>query len=196
MLPKVNDDKYIQIAHMIIAQVPQNQIAEAMGYADESRISQILQEPTYQAIENKLRLEKIEQTRAFNDSWDGAEAKALNLVHEYLETGADAEYALKVAVMANKAQKRGRNAGAIPGQNGMRAAIGLPTHVVQNLQQNNFQLNIEKTEDKDGENVDDKPQQRINSVLPTQVEKILSKAVQPKEGIFSDINIPEIAVAS
>lgn len=129
-------EQFEKIAALVAYDVPQRQIANATGLSD-ARISEIIATEEFKAILQEKALENFEKHQTLNDGWDIAENLALNNVLAALEHAPDPDYSLKVAAMANKANRRGRfNQSAIPGQAGVRAVINLNAAFVNKLQQN------------------------------------------------------------
>ena len=133
------ENKHVEkIAKMVIAQVPQNQIASACGVS-EGLISQVMQTNQYKEIEQTIAVQKFQESELINQGWDGIEARGIKRVLEELQLNPDPEFALKSAVVANKAIRRGTHGqNPIPESTGVRAVIHLNPIFAEKLQQNFF----------------------------------------------------------
>lgn len=164
--------QYEKVAHMKIMGTPQVQIAEVMGFADHTRISQIVSDPYYQEIEAALRGATLDQTKAFNDGWDGLEANAIDNLATIMKYNKDPELMLRVAAVANKARRRGGYGPPppIPGGQAQRANMSLPAGFVTLIQQNGGTLVVNEKEVRQI----DKPEQKHNIMAPGQVQKLFA----------------------
>lgn len=120
------EQKYLEkLARMILFNIPQNQIAVAIN-VDESRISQIKATEEYKQIEQQIAAEQYEEQQLINQGWDGVEALGVNRVIQQLQSNPDPDFALRAALAANKATRRGsfRN-NPIAQSAGVRAVINL-----------------------------------------------------------------------
>lgn len=134
-----------KIAKMVMVSVPQNQIASACGVS-EGRISQIINLPEYKEIEQKIAVEKFEESELINQGWDSVEALGVRGTLTALQNNPEPEFALKAAVVANKAVRRGTFANnPIPQSAGVRAVIHLNPIFVDKLQQN-FEISAKRVE--------------------------------------------------
>jgi hypothetical protein len=122
--------QYEKIAAMALHGFPQTAIAEACALSD-GRISQIMSDPAYQAIYAAKAADAFEEQQLRNQGWDAVEDRALSVVVKNLEWNKDPEFALKAAMIANKANRRGSLPGAAP----LYAAQAAGARVVINLQQ-------------------------------------------------------------
>ncbi len=95
-----------QIANMVIAKVPQVEIAEVIG-VDASRIAQIVALPDYLSYEAKVIATRAARAFDLNNSWDEIEQSAQTVIKHNLKWNQDADFALKAAAVANRAQRRG-----------------------------------------------------------------------------------------
>lgn len=136
--------KYVEkIAKMVIANVPQNQIATACGVS-ESRISQLMETDEYKYIEQEVASVKFEESQLINQGWDSVEALGVKTTILTLQNNPEPEFALKAAVVANKAIRRGTfNNNPIPQSAGVRAVIHLNPVFVDKLQED-FEVSEKK----------------------------------------------------
>jgi len=140
------EDKALQkIAKMALANIPQNQISAVCGIS-ESRLSQIMTSKEYQEAATVIAAKKFEEQQLLNNGWDSVEALGMKTVISTLKNDPDPDFALKAAVVANKAVRRGtfNNNPIDPHDAGVRAVIHLNPTFVDKLQQN-FQINTEKS---------------------------------------------------
>lgn len=150
-----------KIAKMELFGVSQKQIAETSGLTD-GRISQIINSDEYKVIKGELETTYIENNQTLNEGWDQLEALALNQLVEVLQWSQDADFALKAAAMANRANRRGNSNQPLDGRVGVRAVIHLQQVFVERLQQ--VQINQAQT---NGEI----PQKETNVMTPGDVER-------------------------
>lgn len=202
-LNEIRREDWEQIASMRIMGVGVMKIAELIG-CDYHGLIPLFAQEEYLEIEGSLRAEEASRHKAFNDAWDGAESRAIDIVNMTLETNHDPEYALKVARIANMATRRGGSAlGVIHAQKGMRAGFVLPSGFLQTLMApgsetvvNNVQING-NVQVNNGEKVDrsgvpkgrepggklvsaaktflKRPTQDIDILSPAEVDRILTE---------------------
>lgn len=102
-----NEEIIERISALVVSGVSQAQIGKAFGVSQE-RISQLLAMPTFMAIVEKRRADlglKYEET---NDLIDAVEQLAWKKIHKHMEWNADADFALRAAMIANKSVRRGQ----------------------------------------------------------------------------------------
>lgn len=170
----VDQERLEKIAHMEMLDIPRVQIASAIGVS-EGRITQICDSAPYKEVALRLITENFEQQQTMNDGWDTIEAQALAVVLDRLKYTKDADFALKAAIMSNKAHRRGSK-GNRPIDAGLspRAVINLSAHFVQKIQQINIQNN--NAVSGNGQNGNKKviEHKRVDIMSPDAVEKLLS----------------------
>ncbi len=188
----VEPDRLEKIARMVLFDVPQVNIAKAVGLT-EGRISQIIATEEFSKILEGLAADKFDQNNTLNEGWDKIEALALNNIIQVLDHNMDADFSLRAATMANRAQRRGRLGNQpIDGRQGARAVFHLTANFVDKLQQNNVLVNGEKNGDSSVLNLQTykhrkEPVQKASDFLsPDGVEKLLvrSKDVEPDLDFF------------
>lgn len=135
----VKQELFKRVAQMDALEVPHTQIATAIGLSPE-RVSQLLQAPEVIEIKMTLVAERLEKFSTLNDAWDMVEEQSVGhvlLALQAMELNPDPDFALKVAAMANKAQRRGTvHNRPIEGQAGARAVVHLHQHFVEQLENN------------------------------------------------------------
>lgn len=137
-------DKMLKLARMELHGVPRKQTAAAMGLS-ESRISQIIELVEYQSAAEVIAAENFEEQQMINKGWDGIEALGITRVVRALQNDPEPEFALRAAVFANKAARRGGFAqNPISQSAGIRTVINLNSTFVDKLQQN-FEIKKDKT---------------------------------------------------
>lgn len=167
----MSDDnaKFDKIARMALFDIPQTQIAKAVGLSD-SRISQIVETEEYKTVLSAISIEYFERNQQLNDGWQSVEALALGTVVDNLAWNKDPDFALRAAMIANKAQKRGETAKQpIDAQAGARAVFHLTQNFIQKLQHFGGE---NKTPD--GEVIENKPpaQKDADYMVPEKVEAL------------------------
>jgi len=168
-------DKLEKMARMAHAGVSQTQIAAVVGIS-EGRVSQIMDSQDYVNQISAIEAENFEQMQLMNEGWDGIEERALATVFEHLQGVPDPDYALKAALVANKAVRRGQHVNKpIQIQAGLQTVIELNANFIGELQQN-FQVSERKLEE-----------------LPLKTTNMLSvKGVQSMLGLAKDVQGYEV----
>lgn len=132
----IEDTELLQkIVNMAFMGVPDTQIADAMDLSP-GRISQIKDTPEYKSAFAIKHSERIEHVSKFNNKWDELEELAIGNVITAMKWNKDAEFSLKAATLANRANRRGgdMNNTPLPAQMGGRLAISLSMNFIQKLQ--------------------------------------------------------------
>lgn len=103
--------------------------------ADE--FSKLLESPEYKAISSEFQLETQEANIDIDADWDHVEREALGILKTTMEWNRDPETALKVAAIANKAQRRHRGNNALHSADlGARKVINLHQFFVGQINNN------------------------------------------------------------
>ncbi len=182
-----------KMARMALFDVPQTQIAKAIGKSD-SYVSEIMDTDEFKDILAGISTEYFEQHQQLNDGWNSIEALALTQVVRTLTWSKDPDYALRAAMLANKAQRRGDVVKPIDAQMGARAVINLTANFIQKLQQ----FGMDQTTPRTVENIEagsEPPQKDANYMVPEQVEKLFivpkPKVRRPEDLLkfFPDVNL-------
>lgn len=138
-------DSLEKMARMAHAGVSQIQIASVVGLS-EGRVSQIMDSQEYINQISAIEAESFEQMDLMNRGWDGIEERSLAIVFDHLQGVPDPDFALKAAVVANKAVRRGQHVNKpIQIQAGLQTVIELNATFIGQLQQN-FQVEERKIE--------------------------------------------------
>lgn len=159
-MTQVNIEKLLNMAVM---DVPQVQMAAVFGVT-EGRISQIVNSEEFKRQLAERKAEDYEKSKTLNEAWDRAEALALNNLLNNLSWNTDPQHSLRVAALANRAQRRGNVNQPLDGRLGTRAVINLRQTFIARVQQNNFDR--ERA-------VQELPQKDVNVMAPGDVEKNL-----------------------
>jgi len=140
----LTEKKMLKLARMELHGVPRKQTAMAMALS-EGRITQLMETVEYQSAAEIIAAENFDQNELINKGWDGIEALGIKRTVEALQADPDPEFALRAAVFANKAARRGGFAQNPISQNvGVRAIINLNSTFVEKLQQN-FEITKDRT---------------------------------------------------
>ena len=94
-----------KIARLTYAGVLDVEIANVVNLS-AGRISQIKEEDGYKAHYSKVVSEKFTDRQDTDDSWDKIEKLATKRIADHLAWAQDPDYALRAAMVANKAQRR------------------------------------------------------------------------------------------
>jgi len=135
------EDKFEKIANLLILEVPESQIAAAVGFS-VGRISQLKEDPKFKEFFAGKIAAHYEQHKEVNDGWDAVERDALSVVVTALQWSKDPDFALKAAMIANKAQRRGQAAANRPINNdlGARVVLNLNQTFVNQIQSGERQV--------------------------------------------------------
>lgn len=160
-------ERYEKIASMLVMEVPQVQIAAACNLTP-GRISQILEEDAFKEIFAAMQVEELQKHKDLNDGWDFLENKAVGGLMEVLAYNKNPDLLLRVAAVANKAQRRGssRNAPIDPQKLGARVVINIQPNFVQKLEAGMARVSS---------NLSAVPTKQLDMLAPGQVEKLLSQ---------------------
>ena len=123
-----------KLANLIVQEVPSDQIAMVLGVSDAELVT-LRESPEAKEAVAQLIANKIEDDQTLNDGWDSVEATALGIVVDNMKWNKDAKFALQVATLANKAQRKGAKANKpLQATSGVRAVIQLNMNFVKELQ--------------------------------------------------------------
>jgi hypothetical protein len=171
-----NSDLLEKIANMLMYSVPHTQIAMVCGISEE-QLEQILALPEFESQVATLEFANIESQKDLNEGWDSIETQALANLVTAMGTINDPEFSLKVAAVANKAQRRGgRHARPIEGDLGSRAVINLNQTFIERLQMNNQMVNTSET-------VADGDRRKDHNFLPPNAVERLLKIAKPESEV-------------
>lgn len=174
--------------------VANSQIAEAIGISVD--VIQAWQDrEDYQKKLLDLKTQTIEKDKHFDDQWDSIEKRAIDIVRDNLKHNLDPNFALKAALLANKAIRRGRPGNTpLNGSGGPKAVITLNQVFIARLQNPPAQMG-ELTAQQinhqnqllDGSAVSAKV---VNMLNPKEVEQLLVyKKKTDEDGMITDIDL-------
>lgn len=125
-----------RIAKLAFSEVPDEQIADVMG-CSVSELKEFMLDEDYKKIYADYVVEKYESKETRNVAWDDIESTSLAYLMGNLDSyQRDADFLLKTAMIANKAQRRQASNQPINGQAGeMVAVLHLQQTFIQTLQQ-------------------------------------------------------------
>lgn len=95
-----------KIANMNLSGMPVNAIAKVMGVT-AAAISQITTRDDYKNVQTEVFESSFQRQKEIDEGWDKLEHKAIKGITDNMKWNLDPEFALRVAVVANKAQRRG-----------------------------------------------------------------------------------------
>lgn len=178
-MDQVTIREYEQLAHMELVDTPQIHMASVLGVS-EGRISQILSEPAYQEIKQRVAAKTVHEHRELNDRWKTIELNATKNIIDTLKFNRDPDFNLKAAIAANRADRRGGQIAPIQANRNMRGTINIPTVMVQMIKATNNTLVINQREPQE------RAMNRFDVMLPGKVEEILDNKVEEDalEGIL------------
>ena len=159
-----------RVAGMKNAGMSDDQIATACQVSSEV-LQKIYERDAYKEELAKLVENEFDKFNTLNEGWDMVENLAMNKVIEHVQKMPDPDFALRAAVMANKAQRRGRHnntpINAIP--NG-QVTIHLTANFADRMQQD---FNISERKPEAIEKKDN------NFLAPKSVQSLLGKVIKP-----------------
>lgn len=133
IMEQATKDAIERIASMLAAGTPQTQIAEALGLS-EGRISQLKDTDEFRTVFAAKQASKFQESEELNDGWNSIERRALEIVRANLRFNQNPDFALKAAMIANRATRRGTGNQPLPTNMGTHAVINLSVNFVQKLQ--------------------------------------------------------------
>lgn len=138
------DERMLKLARMVDQGVPEKELANIFG-ASEEQIAATLASVDYANALAHVREETYDKQELLNKGWDGVEEFAVSTVLGHLQGPTpDPDYALKAAMIANKAVRKGKHTNEpIIVQPNMQSVIQLNATYVNKLEQT---FNIEKRE--------------------------------------------------
>lgn len=167
--------QYEKIARMLAMEVSQTDIAAACNLSS-GRISQILGEDEFKNVYAQIVTNDVEKAQTLNEGWDALEEQAIGGLLQTLQFNKNPDLLLRVAAVANKAQRRGTNnrIPVDPASIGTKVVINLQQNFVNKLEQN-VQAGIISSAPKQLEH------KQLNMMAPGSVEKLLSPVSAPEE---------------
>lgn len=109
----------------------------AVFACDEEELREVMTRPVYKDVRKLIAFEKAKLSGQADISWDSLEYKALQQLHQHIQIETDPEFHLKVAAMANKAERRSRrtpNDVIAPAHGNTRVQLRLTERIVEKLQ--------------------------------------------------------------
>jgi hypothetical protein len=140
-------DLYVIIAKNSVVGLDATQIAELLSCAP-SEVIEAMEDSTYKAVRMICATEYSRGQLDSDFTWDALEQTALANLSKQMQRQADPELNLKVAVMANKAQRRfGANASKVldPGNGVARVPLSLTHRIVKRLNSTTGEQEVEET---------------------------------------------------
>lgn len=185
-------DKWEKIAGMLAVGVPDVQIADVVGIS-VGRITQLKSDEQFQQILEKKLIERAKEVNELNEGWDAVEKRALEIVQTSLKSNRNPDFALRAAMVANRATRRGGNGNVpLPTQMGERVLIQLKGTFVNRLQM--LSASPEQVDNLQALLQDQQKQKRVNLLPPGQVKKLLLDEVEnPQEVVVEDLGEFKIA---
>lgn len=155
-----------KIARLTYAQVSDVEIGNVVNLT-AARISQIKEGEDYKTWYSTIVSEKANDRQETDDSWDKIERLATGRIANHLTWSQDPDYALRAALVANKAQRRNVLNTPISADAGARTIIQLGGNYITKLQVSNG----------DGPTVINEPklqdQKQTDIANPKRVEELL-----------------------
>ena len=103
----VDLERLKRLAAYIAHGISEREAGVAVGFS-ESRVSQLLQDEDFQSILAEKQQEILAQYIDVNDKYDALEKSALTNLVENLKFNRDPDFNLRVAMLANRAVRRGK----------------------------------------------------------------------------------------
>lgn len=162
------------------------QIAEVMGVEIQT-VNGLRNEPSYQEVFDKVKLGTLVKDKKFDDSWDGVEERALDIISKNLKYNLDPNFAIKAATLANRAIRRGspRN-NPLDANQGPKAIITLNTIFIGKLQAPPQMSDVKVVEHRNTM-LEDGTNKVVDLLNPSEVEQLLNPAVAKPRHMVTDI---------
>lgn len=141
---------YVIVAKHSVLGMDDDSIREVIGCTKEE-LSEVLNDPLYREIRLIAGAHQAESVVDLTTGWDKLEQVALTNLHKRAPFIKDEETLLRIAAVANKAQRRhqaGKEDGVLDATNGKSVRINLTTRLVQSFSRPNGEVEtrgIEKT---------------------------------------------------
>lgn len=129
-------EMYVIIAKHSVLGMDRDGIREVIGCNDEDLVT-VENDPLYREVRIYVGAIQANQTVAQSAGWDALEGIAINSLLKRAEVERDTDVLLRIAAVANKAQRRasgGKEVGIIDPSSGRTAKISLTTRLVQSFQ--------------------------------------------------------------
>lgn len=161
---------YEQISNWMIYGLEPKSIAEALTLT-LSRLEEIISEEAFETVYRSVKIQVAQQQMDTDNSWDSIEAIALeNLKTSIQLRGTDPDLMLRVASMANKAQRRNRYAdGPINQESGTRVILRLSQQFTKRYTEDSVK-GVESKSGKEIEIVETREVSIDDARIPTQTE--------------------------
>ena len=187
-------DRLERIVAMASMGVPDTQIAEAVGL-DQSMICIIRQGEDFKRMYGELMADQLAERAEMDEGWDGVEKQAIKIVSESLKWNKNPDFALKAALVANKAIRRGQSPlnAVLPTDMGPRVVINLNQSFVNKMQ--NIAAGIEDFVQSGVTAIEEKPTgpvKKVNLLTPSSVEDLLKPQLSEFEKAFLTLEKEEL----
>jgi hypothetical protein len=130
---------YVIVAKHSVLGMDDDSIREVIGCTKEE-LSEVLNDPLYREIRLIAGAHQAESVVDLTTGWDKLEQVALTNLHKRAPFVKDEETLLRIAAVANKAQRRhqaGKEDGVLDATNGKSVRINLTTRLVQSFSRPN-----------------------------------------------------------
>lgn len=188
IMENIEKNRLIKIAEMLASGVPQVQIAEVMDLS-EGRISQIKESQEFRDIYEEVGGERLQRQQQFNEDWDGIEKRGLEIIAKHLKFGSDPDYALRVAAIANRAQRRGGLANHNLQAQGMgeRVSIQMGVNFIKHIQ--NMSISRDEQTVKVMQNSVTGTVKKIDLAKPGEIKTLFQRPEEEEIEMFSETEL-------
>jgi hypothetical protein len=133
-MAEISKAQYARVAKMLSLGVAESDVAEVVGVTPAA-ISQLKTRADFAEVFSAEMSRVYEEQRELNEGWDSIEKKALRVIDDNLKWNKNPDFALRAAMVANKANRRGsQNQPIDVGRMGSRAVVQLNVAFVNKLQ--------------------------------------------------------------
>lgn len=122
-----------KLVRMKYANMSNAYMADVMGL-EQSTLSEILADDEFKQAYEQYASTRAEEAEQFDSSWDGIEKQALTSLKTQLAVNNDPNLLLRVAAVANKAQRRNVNRQPLNAENGAPVVINLQQNYITKLE--------------------------------------------------------------
>lgn len=131
-------EMYVIIAKNSVVGLDAGQIADLLGVA-RVEVEEVYADEVYKSVRLLIAAEYAKESVEADFSWDGIETEALKKLVKRIPLTNDTDQLLRIAAVANKAQRRHRDIGPKvldPQTAGIRVALNLTDRIVRKLAAN------------------------------------------------------------
>ena len=175
IVDRLGEEILERVANMEISEVPVSQICIANGISLDD-FHELKQTEEYENLKQRRLVKDFLFNKDLSDGWDAVETMAVRQIIDTLKYSKDPDYAMRAAMIANKAKRKGVHENVpVEAANGGVAVINLQKNFITKIQNNNINVaprNNGKVLNGDG--AEDVPKKQQDFLAVDKVENMLS----------------------